>query len=455
MSRPPNILLTIADDQRGTALGCTGTESVITPSLDRLAQRGTRFSQAQHFGSPHGAICAPSRAMLHTGMPYFQLPDELVCGHSDGNEVPLPESLGGKLQEAGYNAFGTGKWHNGERFFNASFSSGQNIFFGGMADHWFTPVHDHDPSGKYPSEKQRNADGFSTEVFAQSAIDFIRSQKDNDQPFFCYCAFTAPHDPRTPPDHWRARYDPRDIELTPNMITSPRTGDTPSGVYPLSDNGALSIRDELLLGTPRDVSEIKRSIAEYYAMISDMDEWIGKIHEALEEIGAFDNTIVIHTADHGLAVGQHGFMGKQNSYQHSLHVPLLMSGPGIPQNNVVDGLCYQHDLHPTIEALAGLPAKSETFHSLQPMLEGKTGRSHLANAFSDTQRSIRDERYKLIEYHIEDQRRTEMFDLQEDPWEMKDLSANNELQTIRESLQKELHSWQQKHGDQDWKANAV
>jgi len=432
-TRPPNIVLTIADDQRGTALGCAGIEPVLTPALDRLAARGTRFAQAQHFGSCHDAICSPSRAMLHTGQAYFGL-DESLLGltHPPADAAgKIPLTLGQRLRGAGYRAFATGKWHNGTHSFQPSFDEATNIFFGGMNDHWFTPVQDFDPTGRYPAERRRPAAGFSTEVFAQSAIDFIRSRRGNDQPFFCYCAFTAPHDPRTPPDAWRRRYEPRTMPLFPNIPPGPE-------VSPVTDPGCLNVRDERLLGQPRDASELRRTLAEYYAMISHMDEWIGKIHDALDEIGAAENTLVIHTADHGLAVGQHGLLGKQNLYQHSLQVPLILAGPGITPS-VSFQLCYQHDLHPTLLAAAGLPSDG-SFQNLHG-----SERTVISAAFRQNLRSIRNHRYKLILDRNPASLKKELFDLEHDPWETANLAEKPELHPLIAEFETALQAWENQH----------
>jgi len=458
--KPPNIILTIADDQRGTAIGCAGRELVQTTAMDALAARGVRFAQAQHLGSCHGAICAPSRAMLMTGIPYFKLDPALLDEHGlpKDREVFIPPTLGRKLRGAGYHTFATGKWHNGAHTLHPSFDSGANLFFGGMADHWFTPVYDFDPSGKYPRETLRTADGFSTEVFANSAIDFIRSRKGNDQPFFCYCAFTAPHDPRTPPDKWRRKYKPTDIPLPPNVVPGQPFD---RKFWDRSDEAAREEiliahahtrvwgRDERLLGTPRDLNEIKRSMAEYYGMISHMDEWIGRIHQAAEEIGELENTIIIHTGDHGLAVGQHGLLGKQNLYQHSLNVPLIMAGPGIPRGLVSDALCYQHDLHPALLELARIGnTQPAPFQSLLPLMKNESGgRAHIASAFETTQRAIRDSRYKLIEYTLNGEKCSQLFDLENDPWETRDLSGDAQHKAVIETLRNELRRWQEQVGD--------
>lgn len=448
--RRPNIIVTIADDQRGSALGCAGVEAVRTPALDRLAGCGTRFSNAHHLGSPHGAVCAPSRAMLMTGVPYFQLDPAIVYpgdprrGTAAGT---LPPSLPQRLREAGYHTFATGKWHNGMPFFHEAFSSGANLFFGGMADHWFTPVYDFDPEGRYPAETRRQADGFSTDVFGQSAVDFIRSRRDDPEPFFCYCAFTAPHDPRTPPDAFRRLYDPASIELPPNVVANQDFDTGFRGVRQPRDNGSLSIRDEMLLGVPRDPEEIRRSIAEYYGMISHMDEWIGKIHAAVAEIGAEENTIIVHTADHGLAVGQHGLLGKQNLFQHSVNVPLVIAGPGIAAGRVDGRLCYQHDLCPTLLEQAGLESGGGSyFQSLCSGNPERAERSHIGTAYCDNQRMIRDARFKLIEYQTPAPR-TELYDLAEDPWETRNLADDPSRAVVIQSLRDALRSWQVATGD--------
>ena len=191
------------------------------------------------------------------------------------------------------------------------------------------------------------------------------------------------------------------------------------------DNGELAIRDERLLGHPRDPAEIRRGVAEYYAMISHMDAWIGRIHQAVADIGQLDNTIIIHTADHGLAVGQHGLLGKQNMYEHSVRVPLLLAGPRLPHGAVREGLCYQHDLHPTLLELADAPAAGVFFESLLPMLNDATrGRSHVTSHYYNVQRMACDDRYKLIEYRVDGRLREQLFDLAADPWEMHDLIDN-------------------------------
>ena len=129
MGAKPNILLFFTDDQRFDTLGALGHPHVKTPNVDRLMARGTTFTHAHIPGGTSGAICMPSRAMLHTGRTLFHL-------EGAGNTVPDDHTmLGERLQQEGYRTFGTGKWHNGHAAFARSFSDGGEIFFGGMGDH--------------------------------------------------------------------------------------------------------------------------------------------------------------------------------------------------------------------------------------------------------------------------------------------------------------------------------
>ena len=129
----------------------------------------------------------------------------------------------------------------------------------------------------------------------------------------------------------------KEIEVPPNFAMK----------HPF-DNGEMDIRDEWLAGYPRTVDEVKANILAYYAMITHMDEQIGRIINALEKKGLRDNTIIIFSSDNGLAVGQHGLMGKQNLYEHSIKVPLIFEGPGIPQGISNEELVYTLDLYPTL-----------------------------------------------------------------------------------------------------------
>ncbi len=458
----PNIVFFFTDDQRFDTIQALGNAAIQTPNLDKLVARGTTFTQAHIPCGTSGAVCMPSRAMLLTGRSLFHLDRE-------GQQIP-PEhtTLGEALGANGYRTFGTGKWHNGRPAFNRCFAEGTEIFFGGMADHWNVPAHDYDPSCAYDKkipmcpdpmhskrEVLRSADHIhagthSSEMVCNAGIDFIR-QQDHSQPFFAYIAFLAPHDPRVMPATFKQMYDPKTIELPPNFM----------GGHPF-DNGALHIRDEELAGFPRTPEETREHIADYYAMITHLDDELGRVVDALEAKNMLDNTIIVFAGDNGLALGQHGLFGKQSCYEHSIRVPLILAGPGIPEDRKTDAYAYLFDMYPTLCGLTGTPVPasvegkdvSACMHD-----EGKPHRDTLYFAYTDCQRAVKDRQYKLIEYAVEGREpQTQLFDIVKDPWEQNNLAGNPEYADKVTELRRELlrlrDEWDdQKHpmGDTFWR----
>ncbi|MEM7655198.1 MAG: sulfatase-like hydrolase/transferase [Bacteroidota bacterium] len=440
----PNVLFLFADDQRASTLL---NEAIRTPNLDRLRARGLHFTEAYIMGGDNGAVCAPSRAMLHTGRRLGALPEK---GFQIPEEFPL---LGEVLQSAGYQTFGTGKWHNTRSAFNRNFQAGDAIFMGGMGDQWTMPLYHYHPDGVYQNSRLRIADPFhnntldtlsgeyaisgkhASEVFADAAIEFLQSQEGANDPFFCYVSFTAPHDPRTVPAEYLAGYDVNQIELPPNFLPE----------HPF-DNGQLIIRDEQLAATPRQPDAIRQHLLEYYAIITHLDAQIGRILDALEASGNAENTIVVFAGDNGLAVGQHGLLGKQNLYQHSVNVPLLISGPGLPQNEQRSQLCYLTDLFPTLCELTGAATPSTLDgYSLMPVIEEQRSiRDTLHFQYKDLQGSIRTGKDKLIRYWVDGEETLQLFDLEADPWEMNDLAPQAPAQAA--TLKEALLRWDRKLG---------
>ena len=395
----PNILLITADDHRHDAIGAAGAPTtdptVQTPVLDGLIANGVHFRRNHHMGGMSGAVCVPTRACLHTGAGVFHA----MTGNDDRSRTldPALPTLGETLQQHGYHTFASGKWHNDKASFARSFSDGANLFFGGMSDHDAVPLHDFDPSGEYPDAARYTGDGFSTELFTDAAVNFLntRGQNQNDegdeQPFFLYLAYTAPHDPRTPPPDYAALYNADEIELPPNFLPA----------HPF-DNGELHNRDEDLAGFPRTEAEIRQHIADYYGMISHMDAAIGRVLAALADNGLAENTVVVYTADHGLAVGRHGLLGKQNLYDHSIRVPLILHAPTLPSGQTVETLTYTFDLYPTLCELADVPApETVESRSLLRLIEGEVdhARETVCTVYKRIMRSISDGEWKLIRYY--------------------------------------------------------
>ncbi len=431
----PNILFLFADDQRADTVGAWGNPHIRTPTIDELVRRGFSFREAHCMGSPHGAVCVPSRAMVHSGRAYHGLD----LGNFDG-----APTLGQLLGDAGYSTFGTGKWHNGRKACLRSFQSARAVMLGGMSNHRLVPIHDI-RNGQFVDK--RIGARHSSELFADALIEFLTGYTD-DAPFFAYAAFTAPHDPRDPPHADREFYAQNPPPLPPNFLPA----------HPF-DNGALILRDENLAPWPRPKDVVAEQLAEYYGLITHLDRQVARILEVLTRTGKADNTIVVYAADHGLAMGSHGLLGKQSLYEHSMAAPLVIVGPGIPAGSS-DALVYLHDLFPTLlhQAQAASP---DTTHGtdLSPLWSTPDAgvanwRKTLFTSYARQQRAVRDERWKLIRYPQVDV--TQLFDLQEDPHELKNLAAAVEQAERVVAMRTELERWQTELGDDvTWTAEKV
>ena len=447
MNRKPNILFFFTDDQRFDTISALGHAAVDTPNIDRLTARGTAFTHAHIPSGTSGAVCMPSRAMLHTGRSLYHL-------EGAGQSIPAEHRMMGETFRAnGYRTFGTGKWHNGTASYARSFTDGDEIFFGGMEDHWNVPACRFDSTGAYDHTVRKCADPYrgkdmrtypcdhvtpgvhSSELFCEAAIRFL--QDAGDDPFFAYVSFMAPHDPRVMPDRFREPFDPDAIELPPNFLPE----------HPLGA-GFFAGRDEDLAAHPRDPAEIREHIADYYAMIAHLDFEIGRVLDALEQTGRAEDTILVFAGDNGLALGQHGLMGKQSCYEHSNRVPLIFAGPGVPAGERRDAYVYLFDIYPTLCELTGVDTPSTVEgHSLVAAMTDKsvTVRDRIFYGYLDNQRSVKDRRYKLIEFAGPWTRHTQLFDLESDPWETNDLSEDpahrERLAPLREALRACARDW--------------
>ena len=418
----PNILVLLADDQRADTIGAWGNRHIHTPNLDRLVKRGFSFRNNYCFGANSGAVCVPSRAMLMSGRTWFDVKLNL-----EGARL-LPEAL----RDAGYVTFATGKWHNERESFRRAFPDARSVFFGGMDDHTKMPVCDV-TAGRI--SEPRPAPKFSSEEFADAAISFLR-QHEGGQPFFCYVAFTAPHDPRNPPPEYRERYYRRPPPLPRNFQPLPAV-----------DNGfTRNVRDENLAPYPRTEKVIRDQLCEYYGLITHLDEQVGRILDALEQTGRRENTLIIYAADHGLALGSHGLLGKQSVYEHSMKSPLIIAGPGVSVGKSTEAFTYLLDLFPTICAAAGAPLPDHVAgFDLAPLWTGKKKmvRDSIFLPYTTHMRAVRDTRWKLIVYpQINHQ---ELFDLRKDPDEVRNLATEQPAEVER--LTRLLREWQQRTGD--------
>jgi len=352
------------------------------------------------------------------------------------------------MRRAGWRTWFTGKWHNDGQPRERGFEETRALYTGGGAA--AQPVQ-RDPRGReitgYRGWTFKTGDG-RVELekgagltpgidrhFGDAAVEIIR--RGGERPFFLWVSFTAPHDPRLTPPGYEGRYEQAQVPLPRNFLP----------VHPF-DHGNAKGRDELLLPFPRTERDVREELAVYYALVSHVDEQLGRIVAALRDTQQLDRTIVVFTSDHGLALGSHGLTGKQNMYDHTVGVPLLLRGPGVPEARRTAAQCHLRDLFPTVCELASVAAPpTVTGRSLVPVLSGRADQIHedVFACFTDTQRMIRDDRWKLVVYPKIN--RAQLFDLRADPFEMQDLSGRLELADVMAGLRARLDAWRRREGD--------
>ncbi len=394
----PNVLFVLADDLRPDGIHALGTDLLKTPNMDQVVQRGFAFRNAYVMGSNSGAVCMPSRTQLLTGMSMFRAKPQ--ASGSDPSSYTFPRAM----REAGYATIHSGKYGNSPR-----------------------PI---------TNEFDRTFDPGNAEANADKIIAFIREHAGK-KPLFLYMAGKEPHDHQFAAPQYYRMYRPQDIPLPPNFLP----------FHPF-DNGEMTVRDEKTLPWPRTRESVTGKLARYYASISYLDAQVGRVIEALKEAGRLDSTIVILAGDNGLSLGEHGLLGKQNVYEFGgMHVPLVFAGPGIPSGES-QAFAYLYDIFPTVCELVGAPIPGRVDgKSLVPVITGKASkvRDHAFTAYKTFQRALRDERWKLIRYpHIN---KTQLFDLENDPHEVNDLSAKPEYAARVRQMMTLLASVQKQYGD--------
>ena len=427
----PNIVFLFADDQRADTISVHGNPHIQTPNLDQLASEGFSFRRNYCAGSFSGAVCVASRAMLMTGKHWMNLPSEKPASNW-GDAITLPNLL---KSQAGYRPFIIGKWHNGRGTLEASFSNGRSVYMGGMANHADFQVQDLVDGKLSP---KRAAGEFSSTVFANEAVEFIENVN-NDQPFFLYVAFMAPHDPRNPPEKYREIYYKKRPPLPENFLP----------VHPFQNAPqATSGRDEGLAPWPRTREVISDQLCEYYGLVTHLDEQVGRVLDALKDNGLAKDTIVIYTADHGLAMGSHGLLGKQNIYEQSMRCPLILRGPGVPRGKSSNALTYVHDLYSTICEFAHveIPSSADS-KALNPIMKGQNEavRDSIFLPFQDNQRAVRNGNMKL---HVYPQINHELlYDLANDPHELNNLAADPAYHNDARKMHVLMDQWRARLGD--------
>ncbi len=394
-AKQPNILFIFADDQCFDTLNAWGNDEIETPNLDRLARRGLTFRRAYNMGSWSGAVCVASRTMLNTGR--FLWPAKEVYASSE-KEREEGRFWSEYLKGAGYDTYFSGKWHvraDAEKAFDFvshvrpgmpnQTPAGYDRPIAGEPDVWspYNPKFE----GFWKGGKHWS------EVLADDAVGYLEQATERNKPFFMYLAFNAPHDPRQSPKEFVDRYPLDDISVPRNYISE----------YPFKDliGCGPGLRDERLAPFPRTEYAVKVNRQEYYAIITHLDQQVGRILDALEKTGKREDTYIFFTADHGLAVGQHGLLGKQNMYDHSVRVPFIVVGPNVKPESTNETPIYLQDVMPTTLELAGVAKPGHVqFQSLMPLIRGEDAQPYTAiyGAYLKLQRMVTMDGFKLIAY---------------------------------------------------------
>lgn len=467
----PNILFIMSDDHAAHAVSAYGSKINQTPNIDRLAKEGIRFNNCFAVNS----ICTPSRASILTGK-YSHINGVPAFNRFDGNQWTVAKTL----QEAGYHTGMIGKWHlqsdpTGFDYWNVL--TGQGLY--------------HDPVFIEMGERKK-INGYATDIITDISIDFLKNRP-KDKPFFLMTHHKAPHrewspdakhaalfsdktipEPETLNDDYATRADAArtaimrvdrdltrgDLKLPPppglrgtNLTEWKRGTDSELEVV---ENG----KTNKLSGAALKKWKYQRYMKDYLACVASVDDNVGRLLAYLDQTGLATNTIVIYTSDQGFFLGDHGWFDKRFMYEESIRMPFLVRfPPTIKAGSVSDAMILNVDFAPTFLEFAGLPTPAEVQgRSIKPLLSGKTPEAwrkswyyryyHYPNEHgTEPHYGVRTERHKLIYFHRINQ--WELFDLQTDPRELKNIVSDSKNVALVKELKEELTELRKDLDDRD------
>ncbi len=408
----PNILFIIVDDQSPFDLKIYNPDSKLdTPNIDRLAAEGMVLDGAYHMGSFSGAVCTPSRHMVMCGRTVWHLPNWRGAIEAGLCPPNLEQStMAAVFNKAGFSTMRTCKRGNSYEGANKQ----------------FTVRHD--------ATKRGGTDETGSVWHGDQVMNYLNDrQTGNDsKPFLIYFGFSHPHDTRDGTPELLKKYgavNHKDKQKLPPA--NPKQPPLPVNYLPEHPfhHGHPGLRDEVSVSgvwEKRDERTIRNELGREFACDENIDIQVGRVLKQLEEMGELDNTYVVYTADHGMAIGRHGLQGKQNLYEHTWRVPFIAKGPGIKAGTRVQGNIYLLDVLGTLCDLAGIKQpKTIEGTSFRPILEGKKDsvRDVLFGVYcggtKPGMRCVRKGDWKLIKYDVLDGevRETQLFNLKDNPHE--------------------------------------
>ncbi len=426
----PNFVFILTDDQSQETLNCYGNEVCQTPHLDRLAAEGMVIQDAHHMGAWVGAVCRPSRTMIMTGRHVWNIPGNRapeVESPPDFLKTAAQDSMPAVFNRSGYDTFRTCKTGNSYVEANALFDI----------------VRD--------ATKRGGTEDKGSAWHGDQVMDYLdRRQAEQDtDPFLIYFGLSHPHDPRRAVPELAEKYGATNDDA-PLEKANPKAPPLPINWLPKHPfhHGHPNLRDEVKVPgvlTRRDEATVRNELAREYACIENIDRQVGRLLAKLEAMGELENTYILFTSDHGIAVGRHGLMGKQNLYEHTWKVPFIVRGPGIEAGSQASGFIYLSDVLPTLCDLAGIETPEVVDgQSFRAVLEGDEERVRdtvygvYCGGTKPGMRSLKTyDGWKLIEYNVlgKEVRETQLFHLPTNPHEFLDEHHSGLLSPYVEGLQ--------------------
>lgn len=427
----PNILIIYPDQMRADAMGCSGNQCIKTPNIDRLSYEGVRFEQA-HTGFP---LCCPFRASLLTGK----------YAHSNGmyaNHYPIPlgqEFLAEILHDAGYHTAYFGKWHlNGGPKHGYVKPGPERLGFETFVG--FSRGHEYFGSIYYrDSDQPLTSARYEPDYQTDHLIDYMEriAREEGDRPFFAEVSYGPPHTPMVAPPHYLNLYRPDEVPVREN---------TP-------DDPAARAR-------------AREFLARYYGLVASIDHNVGRVLDWLDKTGLAEDTVVIFVSDHGDMAGEHGRYGKKTYYEGSMHVPMIVRYPReFPGGRVVSSLVDPSvDTMPTLLELCGIEIpEAVQGTSYLPLLTGQADETRDAVFYEICMEREGPERFPIPERGVRTRDwlyvRTEaapkaLFDLNDDPLELRNLVDSTEAREVMDGLDRMLRE-HMRRTDDDWATEAV
>lgn len=433
----PNIIIIYADQLRRSALGCYGDPNVSTPNIDKLASEGVRFENSYSVYPS----CVPARFALLTG----EYPHTRQIPHIDWRMSPCERTIAHDMVDVGYETCYIGKWHLHGGFARGDEERRKKItktvipkkYRGGFQKWYAFDLRNNYYDTYYHENDNPNAikiEGYQTDGLFDIAIDYIKSERDSAKPFFTMLSPEAPHPPFEAPEEYEKMFDGVDLTMPPNMNLEE-------------------------LNAKKSAEDFIKNYKSYYAMIENLDYNIGRLVDSLEENRLKSDTVMIFTSDHGELMGSHGLMGKAMPHEESSGVPLIISHPGgkFTSGQVVDTPTSTMDIYPTLQDIAGINITPHNGLNLTILLDNQQNTTHnvrdgimleyvsrvtCKGIYSpDNWRAIISGSYKYVARGpSNDAKAWQLFDIQNDPYEMNNLINNASYKSIAEDFDAQLRN---------------